>query len=345
MNTEEMIVHKTSVNKRIKEIRKRIKPIKCPLCKRPLGKTCNSHSVPRMILNTISKDGYLYNKNIVDNIAFTDSINGINKTGTFQYICRTCDNNFFADYEQPEVIHTYPSDKMLVEIAIKNLLQKMQAKAFESTFFKMDPLIIQSGLIADREDAIRTFELDYRDYEWYLNKFISIKENDEADRFKIIFRSVLNYEVSIATQECFTIYKDRDGNAINNPYLGDSERVQVVHLCVFPFEGKTTVLLFYYYEDTSYDILKQQFENSSYDINLRYINYYMLALGENYFYSGEIKKELFSDPALKKISREYIGERGNFGITSEISKRRVYTPVQYDGIPLLLDRIYSLDNC
>lgn len=136
MTKEEMIRHKTSVNSRIKEVRKRMKPIKCPLCKRPLGKACNSHSVPRMILNTISKDGYLYNKNIVDNIDFTDSINGINKTGTFQYICRTCDNNFFADYEQPEVIHTYPSDKMLVEIAIKNVLQKCKQRLLKAPFLK-----------------------------------------------------------------------------------------------------------------------------------------------------------------------------------------------------------------
>lgn len=68
MDINWMINHKKSVNKRIKDAKKRIKPVKCPLCGRPLGKTCNSHSVPRMILETISKDGYLYNKNKVDNL-------------------------------------------------------------------------------------------------------------------------------------------------------------------------------------------------------------------------------------------------------------------------------------
>ncbi len=68
----------------------------------------------------------------------------------------------------------------------------------------------------------------------------------------------------------------------------------------------------------------------------------MLALGENYFYSGKIKEELFSNPSLKKISREYIGEKGNFGISS--LKGGEYTAVKYDEIPFLLDKIYSLDN-
>lgn len=340
MNIDE-ISHRKSINKRVKDARDRMKPVKCPLCKRPLGKTCNSHSVPRMILNTICKDGYLYNKNKVDNLAFFDQKTGINKTGTFHFICNNCDNHFFSDYEQPEVIHTYPNDKMLVEIAIKNLLQKMQQKAFEIAFLKFDPLIRKSELIGDREEAISTFELDYRDYESYLNKFISIKEQNEVNKFRIIYRTVLEYEVPIATQECFTIYKDREGNMINDPDLGASEKVQVVHLCIFPFEGKTTVLLFYYYEDSSYDVLKQQFEESSDDVNLRYINYYMLALGENYFYSGKIKKELFSNAALKKISREYIGERGDFGVISESTKKSKYMPVKYDEIPFLLDKFYS----
>lgn len=83
MDINWMINHKKSVNKRIKDAKKRIKPVKCPLCGRPLGKTCNSHSVPRMILETISKDGYLYNKNKVDNLEFFEQKSGINKTGTF----------------------------------------------------------------------------------------------------------------------------------------------------------------------------------------------------------------------------------------------------------------------
>lgn len=94
MDINWMINHKKSVNKRIKDAKKRIKPVKCPLCGRPLGKTCNSHSVPRMILETISKDGYLYNKNKVDNLEFFEQKSGINKTGTFFYICNSCDNSF-----------------------------------------------------------------------------------------------------------------------------------------------------------------------------------------------------------------------------------------------------------
>lgn len=344
MDINWMINHKKSVNKRIKDAKKRIKPVKCPLCGRPLGKTCNSHSVPRMILETISKDGYLYNKNKVDNLEFFEQKSGINKTGTFFYICNSCDNSFFVDYEKPEAIHEPPNDKMLVEIAIKNLLQKMQAKAFEKAIFRYDPIILKLQIIVDREAAIRTFELDYKDYEWYLQKFKRIKEKEEDGEFNIIYRTVLDYEVPIAAQECFTIYKDRNGNMINDPNLDDSDKVQVVHFCIFPFQGKTTVLLFYYHEDSSYDILKKQFEDASDEENLKYVNYYMLALGENYFYSAKIRDEFFTNSNLKKISREYMGERGNFGIVSEFTKGTNYKPVKYDEIPFLLGKKYSLDT-
>ena len=63
---------------------------------------------------------------------------------------------------------------------------------------------------------------------------------------------------------------------------------------------------------------------------------------KNLYGYSQIKEELFSNPSLKKISREYIGEKGNFGISS--LKGGEYTAVKYDEIPFLLDKIYSLDN-
>lgn len=336
------IYHKKSINRRIKDAQKRMKPVKCPLCNRTLGKTCNSHSVPKMILDTIDNDGHFYNKNVVDRQRFFDYELGKNSTGTFHYICNSCDNSFFADYENPEVIHNWPSDKALVEIAIKNILQKMQQKAFEISLNKYDTLINQSGRILDIKEAIRVFELDFRDYNICLDKLKKDKENNNIGKFKIIYRTVLPYVTPIAMQECFTIYKDRMGNVINNPNLDEHNIIQVVHLCVFPYNGKTTVLMFYHSDDISYDVLLEQFANSSDEENLKYINYYMLALGENYFYSEKINIDFFSDSSLKKVSQEYIGERDNFGVITSETMQRTYVPVKYDEIPFILGRDYAL---
>lgn len=334
------INHRRAINKRIKIIREKMKPVKCPICNNRLGKTCNSHSIPQMILKTIETDGHFYNKNVVDNMRFFDKETGLNNTGTFHYICNSCDNSYFADYEKSEAIHAVPSNLFLVEIAIKNILQKMQQKAFERAFFKYDQVIIQSKVVADREEAIKVFELDYRDYNECLDKLKKDKQGNAAN-FKIIYRKVLPYITPIAAQECFTIYKDRLGNLINDPNLEEAEKIQVVHLCIFPYDGCTTVLLFYDSCDTSYDVLLEQFSQSTDEENLKHINYYMLAFGENYFYSEKIQKDVLRNDSLKKVSQEYIGERGNFGIMAP-EERKEYSPIKYDEIPFILGQEFSL---
>jgi len=340
MNSTWMINHKKSINKRIKDIRERMKPVKCPLCNKRLGKTCNSHSIPRMILKTIETNGHFYNKNVVDNMMFFEKETGLNNTGTFHFICELCDHNYFSDYEKPEAIHAVPNNLFLVEIAVKNILQKMQQKAFESSLFKYDQPIIQSKQIVGREDAIKVLELDYRDYSECLDKLKKDKQENTVD-FKIIYRAVLPYVTPIAFQECFTIYKDRFGNVINDPNVGEEEKIQVVHLCIFPYDGRTTVLMFYDSNDKSYDVLYEQFSQSTDEENLRYINYYILALGENYFYSEKIQKDVLRNDSLKKVSQEYIGERGNFGIMT-LEERKSYSPVKYDEIPFVLGREFAL---
>lgn len=340
MNSTWMINHKKSINKRIKDIRERMKPVKCPLCNKRLGKTCNSHSIPRMILKTIETNGHFYNKNVVDNMMFFEKETGLNNTGTFHYICELCDHNYFSDYEKPEVMHGMPSDMFLVEIAVKNILQKMQQKAFESTMLKYDQLIVQSKQITDREEAIKVLELDYRDYSACLDKLKKDKDENTVN-FKIIYRTVLPYITPIAFQECFTIYRDRFNNVINDPNIGEEEKIQIVHLCVFPYDGCTTVLMFYDFKDKSYEALCEQFSQSTNEENLKYINYYMFAFGENYFYSEKIQKDVLRNALLKKVSREYIGERGNFGIMIQ-EKREEYSPVKYDEIPFILGKEFAL---
>ena len=99
--------------------------------------------------------------------------------------------------------------------------------------------------------------------------------------------------------------------------------------------------MFYDTNDKSYDVLCEQFAQSTDEENLKYINYYMLAYGENYFYSEKIQKDVLRNNLLKKISREYIGERGNFGLMAP-EERDSYSPVKYDEIPFLLGQEFSI---
>lgn len=45
---------------------------------------------------------------------------GVNESGTFRLICRTCDSKIFSDYENPNNYVNKPTSKMLAQIAMKN---------------------------------------------------------------------------------------------------------------------------------------------------------------------------------------------------------------------------------
>ena len=64
-------------------------------------------------------------------IGVVDLDGGVNKSGTFNYICRECDAKFFQDYENPDNIIHPPTDKFLAEIAVKNMLLQLSKRANE----------------------------------------------------------------------------------------------------------------------------------------------------------------------------------------------------------------------
>lgn len=46
----------------------------------------------------------------------------MNEAGTFKLLCPTCDGKIFQDYENLEALKEVPSERMLEEIALKNVL-------------------------------------------------------------------------------------------------------------------------------------------------------------------------------------------------------------------------------
>ena len=65
-----------------------------------------------MVLRAIAENGIVMQPPAalgVD-VKIIDIENGVNKSGTFNYICNACDNSFFLDYENPENIVQPPTD-------------------------------------------------------------------------------------------------------------------------------------------------------------------------------------------------------------------------------------------
>ena len=57
-------------------------------------------------------------------------------SGTFHYICRQCDSFLFQDYENIEALQGAPTDKMLAEIALKDILLMLSKRNQEKLIYQ-----------------------------------------------------------------------------------------------------------------------------------------------------------------------------------------------------------------
>ena len=78
-----------------------------------------------------------------------------------------------------------------------------------------------------------------------------------------------------------TLYGDLEGNIANDVYdNSESLRIQSLHVCLFPMENESIVLLFCHKDDHNYDSFIRQFNSLSEDERLQVIGYILFARTE-----------------------------------------------------------------
>ena len=134
----DIIEVRKKVNKMLSEARKKAKPPKCILCGKEQSSFCNSHSVPKMVLKNIAKAGKLYHANKLIEIPAVDKEKGISNSGTFHFICRNCDSKLFQEYENVDALQEIQTEKMLAEIALKDILLMLSKRNQEKEYIKKE---------------------------------------------------------------------------------------------------------------------------------------------------------------------------------------------------------------
>lgn len=122
------------MNKLLSIARNSAKPDKCILCGKPQTSFCNSHSVPQLSLRNIADNGKVLHASLLMGIDVVDIEKGVNNSGTFHFICNECDGTFFQDYENEQNLKSIPTDKMLAEIAVKNILLQLSKRGRKKNF-------------------------------------------------------------------------------------------------------------------------------------------------------------------------------------------------------------------
>lgn len=326
----------------LKEARNTAKPDMCIMCSKPQTSFCNSHLIPQMILKTIADNGKLLHPNVLMGIEILDIEKGVNNAGTFHFICRKCDAELFQDYENPDIIKSYPTDIMMAEIALKDMLLMLSKRNEEKELFN----IVQKkyGGFENKEVLDEIKELDSKEYLDDIELYKQIITSKTTGNFQVLYWKKLPYIVPLAAQSPIAVYKDMDGNIINDLYSTDPNyRIQNVHLCVFPIENETVILLFHHRRDKNYRQLRHQFNSTSDDKCLKYINYLIFAYTEHYFFSKTIRDKIQFDENMVKLSKEVNGNP-DFGMLDVADFFNEYTPVSIDDIPNFLSEEYSLQK-
>lgn len=273
-----------------------IKTGKCIYCLKEIKKCCNSHSIPYSFLSNIADNGYLYTHFKLINLPLLKNETGLNESGTFYIICRDCDSKIFSDYENKDNYKTVPTQKMLAQIALKNFLKSVYQRTFEVALQKG----IESEINVDLSQIINSKDIDLNENIAGFKKSKKANEKTNSNEYYLIFHTNLSYVVPIAFQHKITIAIDLEGIVVNNLY-SQTGKMQVLHLCVFPFENTSSIILFMDKTHKNHKEFIQQFNELNKDDKLALLNYIIFLYSEDYYLSPKINETIVNNEALKLV--------------------------------------------
>lgn len=336
------------------KVRKISKSDTCFHCGKKVSSFCNSHNIPRFCLENIGIDGNVTGPNAIFGlpsmgVSFGKETIGINSSGTFQIICRDCDSALFQDYENSSNYYKDipPTQKMLAEIAMKNYLKFISKRETEIALYEEFMNVckrenINSSYYKQKHDVgIKTSRLDLNTYIKGYNRAKKIAKKGDVG-FYVIYYKLLDYVVPISIQAPLVISIDLEGNVINNVFnLNTNYTPSDLHLCVFPLESQTAIIMFINDGDKKYRKFYKQFRNLNSDKQLGVINYLIFLYSEDYFLSKNISEKVDLNPFKNVASKMPLVWDTTPVVKAEILKNE-FSLNCWNSIPNLLSEEYKL---
>lgn len=342
---EELIKARKTILGWMNEARKESKNEKCKYCGNRVASFCKSHSIPEFILKKITQDGWIYSSNLYFEQPILDTEKGINNSGTFHNICRECDSKIFQDYESEERLKNEISNKMMAEIALKNILQEHYTKKVNIKILEMRkakaPMARENIIMETAEKThITPLKIDVKELEKDFKIVKKIIDKNLKSGFKLIFSHQLNYVAPIAFQGQICLFSDLEGNIINDMYnMDERTQMQYIHLAVFPLENTTRVLLFFHKNNNRYFKFEKQFNRLSLEEKLQLIAFTIFLQSENFYLSKQIDEEIKNNEGIKNIAK-ITGELYN--ITEEMKRKRAELMQMFPIVPNVLSEKYKI---
>lgn len=341
---EDMINYKKQMNRLLSDARKAAKKDKCYYCRKDTSSFCNSHSIPAFILKNIATNGNLLYSSSLTDLPLIDYEKGVNNSGTFHIICRECDKNIFKEYENPDNYKSKPNTQMIAQIAMKNCLKLISKRLNENELY---------GILKSYDNSPTEFansmqkvnNLDLKEFEENFNKARIQSKRKDAQGYYLFYYEELEYVVPIAFQNSVSLIVDLEGNIINDIYYQNPKyKIQDIHICIFPLENTSIIMMFMDEEHKRYRQFYKQLNNLSKEDQLSVINYIVFLYSEDIFLSKQIDEEILSNENLKNVSKQIqlairVGS-SNSNVIEEA--KEVYDLSKRNKIPNLLSKEYKL---
>jgi len=311
----DLINLRKQINSLINESKRRAKKSECIWCGTPVTSFCNSHSVPQCVIKNIEIDGKVGYYNTLVELPTMNLDKGINEAGTFKLLCRNCDNKLFKDYEDIERLKERPSDIMLAEIALKDILVMLNKRYIEVELQNVmsESFNIPSNFNMNSQRRIKN--LDLKDFGWEYLRTKSIIENNIENSFNLLFWKKLDYVIPIAFQGQVVLYGDLEGNIVSDIYdYSETNIVKNLHICLFPLKEDSVVFMFYHKEDHAYDAFSKQFNMLDDSQKLQLIGYILYERCEDMLFAKKFPHRTW---ILNRISELFISTPDVHMVTKE----------------------------
>ncbi|MCI8362226.1 MAG: hypothetical protein HFJ41_03705 [Clostridia bacterium] len=342
---KELIKLNQKISSISKECRKNAKLENCVCCNKKVSSFCNSHSIPKFILKNIEKQGLVYTSNYFFELPAIKEEEGIMEAGTFHIICNECDNLIFKDYEDEINLTEYPTNKMLAEITLKNILVTWDKRLFEIQLYnKMKEISPCNSEAFNYKNEINYIDLE--EEKWEYKRAKKIIDKNLKSGYRLIFSKKLDYIVPIAFQGHICLYGDLDGNIINDIYNNNSDiKMKYINICVFPLKDSSIIYMFYHKDDRNYYKFEKQFNRLTIDEKLQLISFIIINYSEEFYMSKNISNEITCNDFVKEASNNTTDFWAYFPGEALIHHaEKLVELLKYKSFPNILDRKYSIIN-
>ena len=291
LSKDEFIRFKKQISNKIKNAQNQAKENECYYCGKKCSSFCNSHTVPAFSLRYIALNGKVFSSHRVTDMKLMDTVKGIKSSGTFQIICKQCDNTIFQEYENPENYSNGLTTNMLAQIHLKNILKQISKRKMEIQFYN-NPLFWNMG---QKRNDINNMDLKELEEEFnYAKRKVN---KNYTDDYQIVFHKKLNYVVPIAFQGALTLPIDLNGEIINNIYNENPKyKMKSIQIAILPMESTSEVILFTEKGNMRYrEFRKQLNQINSLEKQLSIINNLIFLYSEDYFISPTFPVDLLNE--------------------------------------------------